>query len=405
MNDVLGNPVTSISANALQCYERAVDAHLYAWPGAACALDEAIAADPGFALAHGLRSLRALTYGRVDEARAALALSEAGAAAASPREQSHVALLSAIVGGRPPAALALVREHAKRYPTDLLSASTALGAYGLFAFSGRADHDQARRAFVESLAPHLPPDQPWLLMHRGWVRIESGDVAEGLAMARRAMALHSDNGHGAHVLLHGLYEAGEPQQALDFLAAWMPGYASDAMMWGHLHWHGALAELALGDEAAATRRLLGPVLDFLPRGAPFMGLPDSASLLWRLGLRGVAGLPWAAAQRHAEQHFGKGSNVFGEIHLALLAAARRDATALADGMARLDRVAGRGHEGAPVAIAFIRALLAMSTGDAGAAQLHWQHCLPELARIGGSHAQRAVVELTCEAARLAAVSP
>jgi hypothetical protein len=142
-------------------------------------------------------------------------------------------------------------------------------------------------------------------------------------------------------------------------------------------------------------------MDFLPKGPPFMGLPDTASLLWRLGLQGASGLPWRAAQRHAERHFAQGSNVFGEVHLALLAAVRRDGAALAAGSDRLDAVAGRGHEGAPVAAAFVRALQAMRRGDDVDAGRQWQQCLPELARIGGSHAQRAVVELTHAAGRLA----
>jgi hypothetical protein len=401
MDDALGNTVTVTSVRSLQCYERAVDAHLYAWPGAAQALDEV----PGFALAHALRALLALTYSRIDEAHAACAAAEAGAAGTSEREQSHVALVAAIVGGRPPEALTLVQQHARRFPTDVLSASTAVGAYGLFAFSGRLDHDAARRDFVESLTPHLPPELPWLLMHRAWVRIECGDTNEGLEMARSVMALRRQNGHGAHVLLHGLYEARQPQQALDFLQSWLPGYADDALMWGHLQWHGALAELALGDDAAAMRRLLGPVMDYLPRGAPYMGLPDTASLLWRLGLHGAGGLPWQTARGHAERHFAQGSNVFGEVHLALLAAAGDDAAALAAGLDRLGKSDARGHKGAAVAAAFIQALVAMRQGDAEAAQRHWQQCLPELPRIGGSHAQRTVVELTHQAGRLADAPP
>lgn len=401
MNDALGNCVTVASTRALQCYERAVDAQLHAWPGAAQALDEALAEAPDFAMAFALRALLSLAYGRVDEARAACAAAEERAAGTSAREQSHVALVAAIVGGRPREALTLVQQHARRFPTDVLSASTAVGAYGLFAFSGRLDHDAARREFVESIAPHLPPDLPWLLMHRAWVRIECGAVDEGLEMARRALTLRPQNGHGAHVLLHGLYEARQPQQALEFVQSWLPGYADDAVMWGHLHWHAALAELALGDDAAAIRRLLGPVMDYLPRGTPYMGLPDTASLLWRLGLRGADGLPWQAARRHAERHFALGSNVFGEVHLALLAAAVDDAAALAAGLARLGKSAARGHEGAAVAAAFVQALVAMRQGDVDAAQRHWQRCLPELPRIGGSHAQRAVVELTHEAGRMA----
>ena len=400
MNDLLGNTVTVSSERALQCYERAVDAQLYAWPGAAQALVEALVEAPEFALAHALRALQALANSRVDEARAACAAAEAGAAATSEREQSHVALVAAIVGGRAPAALALVQQHARRFPTDVLSASTAVGAYGLFAFSGRRDHDAARRDFVESLGPHLPAELPWLLMHRAWVRIECGDAHEGLEMVQRAMALRPRNGHGAHVLLHGLYETQQPQRALDFLQSWLPGYADDALLWGHLQWHGALAELALGDDAAAARRLRGPVMGYLPKGAPYMGLPDTASLLWRLHMRGASTLPWQTARAHAQRHFANGSNVFGELHLALLAAAGRDDGALAAGLARLDQSAARGHEGAPVVAAFIHALMAMRQGDADAAQRHWQRCLPELPRIGGSHAQRAVVELTHQAGRL-----
>ena len=284
--------------------------------------------------------------------------------------------------------------------TDVLSASTAMGAYGLFAFSGRRDHDAARRAFIEALAPRLPAELSWLLMHRAWVRIEDGAADEGLDLARRSMAARPQNGHGAHVLLHGLYETQRAQEALDFLAAWLPAYPDDALMWGHLQWHGALAELALGDQAAATRRLLGPVMDFLPKGPPFMGLPDTASLLWRLGLHGASALPWPAAQRHAERYFAQGSNVFGEVHLALLAAAGCDGVALSAGLARLEQTARRGHEGAPVAAAFIRVLQAMQRGDAAEAGAHWPQCSAQR-RIGGSHAQRSVVELTHAAGRLA----
>jgi tetratricopeptide (TPR) repeat protein len=400
MRDELGNSVTAASAQALAAYECAVDAHLHAWPGVAQALDDALSEDPDFVLAHALRALWLQMYGRANEAREALGRAEAGVAGTSAREQSHVALVSAIVGGRTPAALAWVQQHAQRFPTDVLSASAAMGAYGLFAFSGRLDHDAARRAFVEALAPHLPAELPWLLMHRGWVRIESGDADEGLDLARRSMASRPRNGHGAHVLLHGLYETQRAQEAIAFLETWLPTYADDALMWGHLQWHGALAELALGDPAAATRRLLGPVIGFLPKGPPFMGLPDTASLLWRLGLHGMGALPWQAAQRHADRHFAKGSSVFGEVHLALLAAARRDLGALSDALARLEATAGRGHEGAPVAAAFVRALQALLRRDGAQADRHWQQCLPGLPRIGGSHAQRAVVEMTHAAGHL-----
>ncbi len=74
---------------------------------------------------------------------------------------------------------------------------------------------------------------------------------------------------------------------------------------------------------------------------------------------------------------------------------------MSDGLDRLDRTAGRGHEGASVAASFVRALQAMLRHDDADAGRHWQRCLSELPRIGGSHAQRAVVETTHAAGRLA----
>ncbi len=291
MNDFLGNSVTAASVQALRVYERAVDAHLHAWPGVNPALDEALADDPDFVLAHALQALWMQMFSRFDEARAALGRAEAGAPKTSAREQSHVALVSAIVGGRAHAALARVQQHAQHFPTDVLSASTAMGAYGLFAFSGRLDHDAARCAFIEALAPQLPAELPWLLMHRAWVRIEGGAADEGLELARRSMAARPHNGHGAHVLLHGLYETQRPREALDFLVAWLPAYADDALMWGHLQWHGALAELALGDLDNATRRMLGPVMEFLPKGPPFMVCPTRHRCCggWTAGREQAAG--------------------------------------------------------------------------------------------------------------------
>ena len=97
--------------------------------------------------------------------------------------------------------------------------------------------------------------------------------------------------------------------------------------------------------------------------------------------------------------------MFGEVHLELMAAARRDDAALAAGLARLNKTAARGHQGAPVAAAFFHAPTAMRQGDADATQRHWQQLLPQLPRVGGSHAQRAVVELTHQAGRLAQAQP
>jgi tetratricopeptide (TPR) repeat protein len=392
MHDAFDNPLTCANAEAAAAYDRAVEAQLHAWPGLQAALDGALAADPRFALAWGLQGLVHLTWSRVADARAAADRAEQCAGAGlSEREQSHLTVLLAILRGRPAEALDRVIEHARRHPSDLLAASTALGAYGLFAFSGRADHNEARLAFTEALQPL---SYPWLLAYRGWAHIEAGALDEGLAMAEQAIARRPANGHNAHIVMHGLQEAARPRAALAFIERWIGSYPEDALMWGHLQWHAALAEMALGELDAALTRLRGPILGYLERGTPFMGLPDIASLLWRLALQGARDLPWPAAQAFAARHFQSGSNVFGELHLAMLAAARGDAAALATVVERLDRLAGKGHAGAPVARDWTQALLGMHRGDIVGARERIDACAAARVRLGGSHLQREVVALT-----------
>ena len=282
MHDAFGNTVHCSSTAALRAYDCAVDRYLHAVPGVLEAAEEALAHDPGFALAHVLRGLLHAMYARGDDARQCLSRAHDCLQGASDCERSHVALIGAIIEGRTRDALSAVELHADRCPTDIVAIAPALGAYGLFAFSGRRDHDAARLAFVERIAPHYPNSFPWLLAHRGWCRIECGAVDEGLAMVLDAIAERPANGHNAHMVMHGYYEKGDPASAQAFVAAWMPSYPDGALMWGHLQWHWALAELALGREDLAVERLLGPMLDYLPRGTPFMGLADVVALLWRL---------------------------------------------------------------------------------------------------------------------------
>jgi hypothetical protein len=398
MHDSFDNALSCDSHAALQAYDRAIDAHLHAWPGVLEATQEALENSPGFALAHALQALVLAGRGEGALAREALARARAVPEVLA-RESSQIDLIATIIDGRTGEALALLVEHARQHPTDVLAVSTGLGAYGLFAFSGRADHDSARLQFVEALAPHYPDEFPWLLAHRGWARIELGAVQEGLSMAQRALALRSKNAHNAHMVLHGFFEAGQPREALAFVQDWLPCYPSDGLMWGHLNWHQALAELELGEEQRAVAVLLGPLTEHLRVGPPFMGLADFVSLLWRLGLRGTPALPWTLAQEHVQRHFSQGSNVFGELHLAMLAAARRDEDAMEGVRRRLDVQAAKGHEGAPVAAEWVAALRALARNDTEQAQSCLEACLREAVRLGGSGAQRTLIIQTRDTLR------
>lgn len=398
MQDQFGNSVTCTSHVALAAYDRAVDAQLHAWPGIFEALDEALAAEPDFALAHVLHALVLTTWARSTEARAALARAQA-APHDDGRENSQIELIAIMLQGRSLDALKHIINHARAWPTDALAASTAFGAYGLFAFSGRLDHDAARLVFADALAPHFPENLPWLMAHRGWARIEAGRKEEGMAMVQRAITLRPANAHNAHMVMHGFYELGQAQEALDFVSQWLPSYPM-GILWGHLHWHASLAEVDLGQTEKALQRLLGPMAEFLHLNAPYMGLPDIVSLPWRLGLLGLANLPWTLAQQHAQKHFPNGSNVFGELHLAMLAAARGDRISLDATRQRADAMANAGHAGAAVVSQWAQGLRALMDGDEEVARAQFDAACEGAPRVGGSHAQRMVMEETRNALRI-----
>jgi tetratricopeptide (TPR) repeat protein len=392
--DALGNDITTASAEAARLLDKAIDLHSRAWPGALESAQAATRDDPGLALGHALQGLIHATWGRREAATAAMQRAMELSGPTSAREHSLIELLHHVVNGRTHAALAALLVHLRRHPADMLALIPGMGAYGLFAFSGRADHNEVRLALLDELEPHYPRNHAWLLAYRGWVRIESGAVDEGLSMALAAIDLRPENAHNAHMIAHGYHEARRPAEYLEFISGWFDLYRDDALMWGHLHWHAALAEIELDRQDAAVQRCVGPIMSYLPLGSPFMGLADAPSMLWQLALRGERGLPWARVGEHVSRNFPNGSNPFGELHVCMMAAAARDAAGLRASRDRMTKVAGDGHHGARAVLAWTHALEALIAGDSSAAGLHFADCEANAIRLGGSNAQRSIIAAT-----------
>ena len=58
-----------------------------------------------------------------------------------------------------------------------------LGAFGLYAFSGRPDHDAAKLAICERHARHYGEDW-WFLSYLGWSHTEAGNLTTGRDLVR-----------------------------------------------------------------------------------------------------------------------------------------------------------------------------------------------------------------------------
>jgi hypothetical protein len=405
LQDSLGNPTTTASSAALQLLDDAIDLHARGWPGALDAAEAAAREDPEIAIAHALQALIHGMWGRRSMADAAMSRALQLARGSSAREQSLLELLEHVVRGRTQAGLAWLLAHLRRFPSDLLALTTGVGAYGLFAFSGRSDHNEQRLLLLDDLERHYPPEYPWLLANRGWMRIELGAVDEGLAMALQAIERRPENAHNAHIVAHGFHEAHRPADYLAFLPGWLARYPGDGLLWGHLQWHAALAEMALGGDEAALRRCRDTIVPHLTHGAPFMGLADGPSLLWLLGLKSLSGLPWADVAQFASDHFPNGANPFGELHLAMVAAALRDQDALARCAKRLEQMATGGSPNARVALSWVAGLQSLIDNDQDAGERHLGECEQEAVRLGGSTAQRSIIAQTRQARRIPAAPP
>lgn len=88
--------------------------------------------------------------------------------------------------------------------------------------------------------------------------------------------------------------------------------------------------------------------------------------------------------------------MFAEFHLAMLAAAQGNPAGLNSVRQRLQEIAGKGHPAAAIALHWTAVLTAVVCGDRRGALENLRLCHAEAARLGGSHAQRTVVDRTIE---------
>ena len=394
--DSRGLPISTTSDFAAERYREGVDLMLSTWPGAAEVLEEAIAADPDFALAHAARArLHAMrSEPALAKARIATAV-ELAARRGTERERSHVEILSLVISGRSAEAIDRVSAHADTWPRDVVILSLPLGAFGLLAFSGRADHDQARVDLCERHAGHVASDDWWFLTYRGWSHAENGNVAHGRDLTQRGFDLRPQNANAPHALSHAMYDGGANDEADRLSQHWLPTYDRSGMLHGHIAWHAGLAALEHGDTERALAIYGEHVQPSVSTGNAVNVVSDTASFLWRLQAYGhqvPEGL-WQAAATYAAPSFPGAGFAFADVHMALLAAAMGDREGLERRVSALMGMIEAGTLAAgPVVPAICCAALAFAEEDyAGCARI-LEPVAAEVVRVGGSGAQRELVE-------------
>jgi len=222
-------------------------------------------------------------------------------------------------------------------------------------------------------------------------------------LARAALAANPADAWAAHALAHVMESGNRQEEGIAFLKASSASWRSAHFMAGHNGWHLAIYLIEEGRFAEVLADYDRFVVSKLGDDATLDRI-DAASLLWRLELAGVdVGERWRPAARawmaHVEDHV----LAFNDLHLAFAAARsgqRDDAARLRRSLDDYERF-GAGDNvkvTAEVGRPLIEGVLRFADEDyAGAVEA----ILPvryQAFRIGGSHAQRDVVNQTLIAA-------
>jgi tetratricopeptide (TPR) repeat protein len=390
LSDRYGNGLTTASGAARDAYVAAVDLLLSANPGAEQAFERAIAFDPGLAVAHAGLARALQIQARPQAAKAAIARGLELAPGLSARERGHLEAFGLLIEGKAVEALAAARQHLDDYPCDAMVLAPLTSVFGLIGFSGRAGREGELLALMDSLGMAYGEEDWWFLCMHAFAQVECGQIEKALANIERSLAQYPRNAHGAHIRAHVYYESGERSAGLAYLRDWWASYPKESQLHCHLAWHIALWELELGRAAEAWEVYHAHLRPGASWGPPINTLTDSASFLFRAELAGEGrnGELWRELSAYASTSFPTPGVTFADVHGALAHALAGNGEALA----QLE--SGARGPAADMVRSLARAFEALRRGAWAEASACLQPIIASHERIGGSRAQRDLIEYT-----------
>ncbi len=358
---------------------------------------EAARADPTFAAAHLLEAWLLLwsrdvrdfaAAGKVHGRFASLPMSEA--------ERGHATAIGTAVGGDYDGAARRLDRIVADDPRDLVALATAQ-VFDYYLGKPEAQLQRTARA----LRAWTAADEGYhaLLSLHAFALEECGDYAAAEEAAWRALELEPGDVRAHHAMTHVLEMQGRADEGIRWMgeraAAWTAAGAAATHLW----WHLALHQIELGRVSLAFA-----VYDQRMQGGSLSELIDAAALLWRLSLAGYdTGERFARLAARWRPHAEDAHCAFNDLHAMMAFAGAGDwefaALLLAAQRRRIAQRWGDNHDmtrlvGYPACCA----LLAFAREEYVAAEALLRGLPPVAHRIGGSHAQRDILQLTRAAA-------
>ncbi|MDT3440699.1 MULTISPECIES: hypothetical protein [unclassified Pseudofrankia] len=368
--------------------------------------EAAIAADGELALARVFRAYLSL-YATTAEggaqasellkplevATAGLAGAPAGLAA--PREAHHLAAARAWADGDWRAATRALERALLANPRDLLALKVAQDLY--FFLGNRHE----LRDVVARVLPSWPEGDPASGFVQGMYAFgleENADYRGAEEAARRALARDPKDVWAVHALAHVFEMEGGLASGTSFLTSSAPAWR-DSFFAVHNWWHLGLYLLELGraDDALALydERIRAA------RSTEWLDVVDAAALLWRLALYGTdVDARAAALAADISDLMGAPAYIFNDWHAVMTFGLAGDHARAAQVIAANRSLTAPTNRRAAerAGLTLLTAFSAFSAGEPVAAVDLLIDIRPEANAVGGSHAQRDIIDLTLIAA-------
>jgi hypothetical protein len=402
VKDAQGHDVSGATAESIALYDQAVRAFNLGHGDALGLFDAARLASPDFVMAHLAKAwLFAISNDPSFAGQARTLIEVAENLASNLRERGHLAALQKALASERRAAVALLDGHLMHYPFDTVAHQAAVLLEG-FLGGFRWVRERTARAL-----PFWSSDMPGygtMLAFHGFGLEEVGDYARAEDESRAAAELEPLSFWPHHTVAHVMEMTGRPEDGLGWMSAREAFWASpESPNQGHIWWHKSLYLLELGQFDAALALYDGPLLRTLRPMS--VRLCDASALLWRLDTLGCdVGERWRELLPRWEGHTDGRSLLFADIHAAM-AELRSGQEALVE--RRLDRMRATAADSSEagsiyreIGMPLVEGLMAFHRGAYEQAVALLQPVRYDLWRIGGSNAQRDIVDWTLTEAAL-----
>ena len=395
IEDREGHVLTGASQEARDHYQRGLDLQRCYIGNPLEAVEAAIAASPGFAMAHILRGWMYL-IGTEPAGFAAARESHALATplARTPRERGHLAALGQLANGHFHAAAQSLQRVSIDHPRDLMALQMG-HLIDFFVGDCRLLRDRIARALPEwredEVGYHL------LLSMHAFGLEECGDYERAERDGKRAVELEPRDGWAQHAVAHVLEMQGRHRDGIAWMRDDPDRWSRDSQLAIHNWWHASLYHLDLGEIDEVLALYDGPI--FGPKPGIALELVDASALLWRLKLREVdVGNRWTEVADKWAAVGEAGTYVFNDVHAVLAYIGAGQHNRLAATLVQMEHAMENDDDNAvftrEVGLPAARSLKAFAEGDYRRTTDLLQPVIPIAHRFGGSHAQRDLLDLT-----------